>query len=349
MTRIARTTAVVAVVLLVAAACGGSDETGSDGTEATTTSTSTASSETSAATVSSTTTSTPSTSAAVPDLTVNVYFGVGDGSDCSVVDAFPRTVAAESDPVVVAFNELVTGPTADEIAAGAGSFFSPATAAVVRSVTLSEGLLIVDFVGLDVLTPNASTSCGSSALLAELNGTAFQFTEVERARYQLDGSCDAFGNWLQYECMEFDRDGARAVVSINDRASGAGCTPSMTDGLPDGRWFGYVTPLDGAQVSFDLACWFTGRAAADAATEDGDESPPPNDYHIRNTSDRLRTLTVERSAEVFWLPEPGDPASILHVTYDEWRAEQPARSYRPGVWLTVGDGQVLTLEEQYQP
>jgi hypothetical protein len=102
-------------------------------------------------------------------------------------------------------------------------------------------------------------------------------------------------------------------------------------------------------VSFDLACWFTGGGAAAAAAEDGEESPPPNDFHIRKESDRLRTLAIDASAEVAWLPNPGDPESLEVVAYKVWLAEQPGRPVSPGVWLSVEDGRVISIEEQYIP
>ncbi|MDH3300207.1 MAG: hypothetical protein OES24_06835, partial [Acidimicrobiia bacterium] len=98
-----------------------------------------------------------------------------------------------------------------------------------------------------------------------------------------------------------------------------------------------------------LACWFTGRAAEEAASEDGEESPPPNDYYIRNDNEQLRTLEVDPSTEVAWLPNPGDPASVETVGYSAWLAEQPGRDFAPGVWLTVDDGRITAMEEQYVP
>jgi len=63
-------------------------------------------------------------------------------------------------------------------------------------------------------------------------------------------------------------------------------------------------------MSFDLACWFTGTAAADAALEARDESPPPNDYYIRNDTDRVRAMPVDPLAEVAWLSEAGNAETL---------------------------------------
>ncbi|RMH86193.1 MAG: hypothetical protein D6683_00900, partial [Actinomyces sp.] len=111
-------------------------------------------------------------------------------------------------------------------------------------------------------------------------------------------------------------------MDVTALAEGSGCTPG-TDTLPDGEWFGYVTDTAPDAVTFDLACWFTGDAAALAAAEDGEESPPPNDYYIRNRSSRLRTVPVAgaldpRPTRVSWLANTGGP-DLVDGTYDEWR------------------------------
>ncbi|MGB5760454.1 MAG: hypothetical protein WBM50_26300 [Acidimicrobiales bacterium] len=106
---------------------------------------------------------------------------------------------------------------------------------------------------------------------------------------------------------------------------------------------------EATQIEFDLACWFTGDAATAAATEDGEESPPPNDYYIRNENNLLRTLTINPATNVAWLPDPGDPESTETVAYDTWLANQTDRPNRPGVWLDIEAGQVTAIEEQYVP
>ncbi len=345
--RLAMIGAFVALAM-VAAGCGDDDDEAGDTTTTDTTTETTTTTTTDTTDATGTTTST-TTSTTEQLATVEVYFSSGDGSDCSEVEGFPRPLPDGTDALAFALAELVAGPTADEIDAGAGSFFSSQTADTINSVTVTDGLVVVDFTDLRPLIPNASTSCGSEALLAQLNATAFQFDEVGRTRYRIDGSCDDFANWLQRECFDTDRDGNQLDVPTNERASGSGCTPPPGDTLPDGRWFGFVDQADTGELSFDLACWFTGTAAASAAAEDGEESPPPNDFHIRNESERLRTLPVEPGAPVVWLPNPGDPASVETVSYDVWLAQRPGRDPAPGVWIDIAAGRIATVEEQYVP
>lgn len=118
-----------------------------------------------------------------------------------------RAVAAPAD-VHQALALLVRGPTADERAAGIHSWFSPETARALRSVDVdADGHAVVDFDGLDALIPNASSSAGSRLLLMQLNGTVFQFPQIESVEYRLGGSCAAFGEWLQTGCITQTRDG----------------------------------------------------------------------------------------------------------------------------------------------
>lgn len=130
-----------------------------------------------------------------PDTTteVRVWFTRGE-EPAAVVREVPRAGPR------AALEALLRGPTAAERAAGLHSWFSDSTAGALRGVELRDGLLVVDFRGLDRLIPNASTSFGSTLLLSALDSTVLQFPEVRSVEYRLDGSCDAFGEWLQRGC-----------------------------------------------------------------------------------------------------------------------------------------------------
>ena len=228
-----------------------------------------------------------------------------------------------------------------------GSFFSSETADALYEWDLTGGLLTVEFRDIRFLN-NASTSCGSQALLSSLSDTVFQFAEVERVRFTIFGSCSLFWNWLQTECSEITRLGTEpAPVDVNSLAEGSGCTPG-TEELPDGRWFGYVADPTESDLEFDLACWFSGAGAIEATLEDGEESPPPNDYYIRNASEETRTVPVADDVVVRWLP-PEDIATLADIGYTDWIEIRPDRDWLPGVWIEVEGGEVISIEEQYQP
>lgn len=140
------------------------------------------------------------------------------------------------------------------------------------------------------------------------------------------------------------------TIDTNTLAEGSGCTPGG-DELPDGEWYGLVVSAAAGSIDFDLACWFTGEAAVLASAEDGEESPPPNDYYVRNVNAQLRTLDVSATAEVAWLPNVGDPSGEESLTYAEWLDAREARGVdlQPGVWIVVEEGSVTSIREQYVP
>lgn len=194
-------------VALVVVACG-------DGEEAASTTSIPASPSTSSSVVASATTSEVTTTMQVATTTtvqeatgktVQVVFASSDQSECSNTEGFDRVIDEDAEPIESAFQLLVAGPNPEEQANGVGSFFSAETEGMVRSVTVDDGLLTVDFEDLRPVIPNASTSCGHMSLIAQLNGTAFQFEEVDRVTYQIEGTCTTFYNWLQTDCQEYAR------------------------------------------------------------------------------------------------------------------------------------------------
>lgn len=136
--------------------------------------------------------------------------------------------------------------------------------------------------------------------------------------------------------------------NVVDEAEGSGCTPGE-GALPDGEWFGYVATVSESQLEFDLACWFAGEAAVRAAAEDGEESPPPNDYYVRNASEVLRAVPVAADTEVTWYPNVGDPTSETTSTFTDWITDSESRDIALGVWLDVQSGTVVEIREQWIP
>jgi spore germination protein GerM len=147
------------------------------------------------------------TVAAPGPVSVWVYFTMA-GDDAMTPVPVARSVPASDDPATLlkaALDQLVLGPTDAEKSKGLTSWFSPATAGVVTLVSRQGGAFTVDFNSLATLIPNASTSAGSQLLLSQLNGTVFQFGEVDSVVYTLDGGCDTFWLWLQMDCHPVTR------------------------------------------------------------------------------------------------------------------------------------------------
>jgi putative hemolysin len=131
----------------------------------------------------------------------DVYLLV-DGGECDEIVARPRTSTVEG-VLGDAMTQLLAGPTDDEIAEGLGSWFSADTAGMLRAIEIDDGVARISFAAdLRTTIPNASSSCGSAGLLAQLDATATQFSTVDRAIYSLDGDVDAFYEWLQLSAPE---------------------------------------------------------------------------------------------------------------------------------------------------
>lgn len=129
------------------------------------------------------------------EVEVQVFFNREDREPGDVVPV-ARTVEG---PAVLAgaIAALLEGPTQAEMMDGFWSWFSDDTAGMLRSARIEEGTAYLDFEDFRDIIPNASTSAGSIALLAELDETATQFDSVDDARYSFLGDEEAFYTWLQ--------------------------------------------------------------------------------------------------------------------------------------------------------
>jgi hypothetical protein len=106
-----------------------------------------------------------------------------------------------ADSLRATLEALLAGPTAAERAQGISSWFSDATAGMLRSVEIDGTRAVIDFHDLRPVIPNASTSLGSRLLTQELNRTVFQFEQIRAIDYRINGDCAAFWEWLQFDCQ----------------------------------------------------------------------------------------------------------------------------------------------------
>lgn len=147
----------------------------------------------------------PTTPAAPPTTTsptaetmaVMVFFHRGEADDPARVLPVQRTVPQSERVATAALNELLSGPTAVERDAGYFSFFSPATADMLISLRVAGGVAHADFRDFRRIIPNASSSFGSTALLAELDATLKQYPTITSTVYSFNGDVTAFYEWLQ--------------------------------------------------------------------------------------------------------------------------------------------------------
>ena len=134
-----------------------------------------------------------------------------------------------------------------------------------------------------------------------------------------------------------------------------GSTPNQTGDpasrpivLADGRHPVRVTAVDPARetITFDLVQWYFGEDAAWEAAKDQQESPPPNDYYVRNVNPKLRTLSTAAEATVTvnnllntQQPTPVGLAKLATLTQDR----------SPVFWITVRHDRVQKISEQWVP
>jgi len=119
---------------------------------------------------------------------------------------------------------------------------------------------------------------------------------------------------------------------------GSGCSPGR-DTLPDGIWWGYITDLSTASITFDLAClgW----------CNESDDDPATEDYGwvIENSNPKVRVVPVRVDARVTdrWGNTPPQPS----LPFVEWiegdclpREDQGRED---GLWLYVNHGAVTEV------
>jgi hypothetical protein len=157
----------------------------------------------------------------------------------------------------------------------------------------------------------------------------------------------------------------------------AGSSPARLAG--DGRYFGYVRAADGESqphtIGFDVAQFFFGEDVQKAAEDDGAVAPGEavsNDHYERDRKREVRLLPLAPDAQV----TPGSPASFLltHVSHETLKkcsvqpleadcavspseffaAAKQMKEYAAGypgipVWVTIHDGLVVRIDEQYFP
>lgn len=142
--------------------------------------------------------------------------------------------------------------------------------------------------------------------------------------------------------------------------AGPPASTAPSSGLDDGRHPVYVTGIDvpSRTLTVDLIQFLTGDAARRAYAEDHPEDPegPPNDYYIVNDNPRLRTIPVAAgvAVSVVWLG--GGGAESEEIEFGEL-PDYFAGNPDPGgpnlwfapFWVTVQDGTVVSMEEQFIP
>jgi len=139
-------------------------------------------------------------------------------------------------------------------------------------------------------------------------------------------------------------------------------TGSLEPELEDGEHFGFVESVDveGQTSVFDLAYFLTGEEANEAAADRGFEVPVPNDYFIVNDNPKLRTLALSpdlqlalldwnHCCDTFFEGDLTTFATAIDTGEQVTVGDDVYLGALSQYWLTVNDGVVIRIEEQYLP
>jgi hypothetical protein len=146
--------------------------------------------------------------------------------------------------------------------------------------------------------------------------------------------------------------------------SSEGSAGTTTTNQKEPERFGYIRSVSTAgptaTLAFDEAEFLTGDEAQRAAEEDGaiqPGEPVPNDYYVRNPDKSTDTLRVAADAEITArrcsLCRDGQPGNVDDFLASFMKSDQtyadPYRGARSQYWLTIEDGTVVAIDEQYLP
>jgi len=141
-------------------------------------------------------------------------------------------------------------------------------------------------------------------------------------------------------------------------------TQATTTTAAPAEHFGYIRSVStagpAATLAFDEAEWLTGKEAQKAAEEDGavpPGEPVPNDYYIRNPDKTTQTIPIANDAKITAKRcslcrngKPGELGGFL-ASFSKGRQTyaDPYRGKYSLYWLTIEDGLVVAIDEQYVP
>jgi len=139
---------------------------------------------------------------------------------------------------------------------------------------------------------------------------------------------------------------------------------TTTTAASAGEHFGYIRSVSAAgpatTLAFDEGEFLKGMEAQQAAEEDGVVEPGeavPNDYYIRNPDKATKTYPIANDARITATRcslcrngKPGELGPFL-ASFMERRQTyaQPYRGRYGLYWLTIEDGRVVAIDEQYVP
>jgi hypothetical protein len=141
--------------------------------------------------------------------------------------------------------------------------------------------------------------------------------------------------------------------------------PAFATDLDDGRYLVFADQIvrhtDPESLRFDLAIYLTGDEANRYAADHGMEVPVPDDTIIVNDNPKLRLMPLADDVVIRVIaygecgPACGPNETMTVdgfgelITLDEPLADGAHVGRTAPYWLTIRDGSIVRIEEQYQP
>lgn len=137
-------------------------------------------------------------------IVLKVYFGNTklnpNAEDCNKVFAVERRIPKTLAVARASLTQLFSGPTVDEKSQGYYSWFSNNTKDILKNIKIENSTAYVNLNDIRQIIPNASSSCGSAELLAEINNTLKQFSTINKVIIAIDQNPSDFYEWIQVGC-----------------------------------------------------------------------------------------------------------------------------------------------------
>lgn len=128
-----------------------------------------------------------------------------EGYQCEQVFEFDRFIPTTTNletKIEFILNELFIGPTTEEKERGASSPFSESTTNLLHKVKIIDTTAYLDFNNATELLVGNNSSCGGGALMAQIENTVKQNSEINKVIISSNGNAEDFYFWLQLGCEE---------------------------------------------------------------------------------------------------------------------------------------------------
>lgn len=137
--------------------------------------------------------------------TVLVYFECKHDPE-DTVRAVNRPVGRTTAVLRAALEQLVAGPTEEEVRRGFSSIFSGAPPGLLADVTLRrDGTAVIDFTKAVMDINNITTTSRMAHTHRSIKATAFQFPQVQTVVVRIEGSEDAWCDFFAIDCQPHRR------------------------------------------------------------------------------------------------------------------------------------------------